>query len=155
MRWSKVRKLVQESFADSVRGRVRIDVTNAHPRGDARRDGCKKAWITVDGRVVAYYNPLSPQLLTLRRADSVREIPVFTQPRPDFSEACWEYLHSSVNDSLQNPDPFVSSLAMLNTKVGRTRLQRASTLDLHPLTRAMLEFRLQAEREARANPRNS
>jgi len=71
--------------------------------------------------------------------------------RSRFPEACWQYLHSGINDSLQSPDPFVSSLAMLNTKVGRTRLQRASTWDLHPLTRAMLEFRLQAEREARAD----
>ena len=66
----------------------------------------------------------------------------------DFPNACWEYLHSNLNESLHNPDPFVSSLAVLNAKVGRTRLQRASTWDLHPLTRAMLDFRMTAEKDS-------
>ncbi|MEX0683206.1 MAG: hypothetical protein WD904_11445 [Dehalococcoidia bacterium] len=61
------------------------------------------------------------------------------------TEACWKYLHSNLNESLESPDPFVSSLAVLNAKVGLTRLRRVSGRDLHPLTRAMLDFRLQAE----------
>jgi hypothetical protein len=149
MRWSKLRKLVQESFADSVRGRVRIDVTNAHPRGASWRCSCNRGWISIDGNVVAHVDPhLGKLTLSLPRDQGVRGQQSY---RSRFPEACWQYLHSGINDSLQSPDPFVSSLAMLNTKVGRTRLQRASTWDLHPLTRAMLEFRLQAEREARAD----
>ena len=63
----------------------------------------------------------------------------------DLPRACWQYLHSRLNDSLRSPDPFVSSLAMLNARVGRTRLKRAMTWDLHPLTRAMLNVRLVTE----------
>ncbi len=67
----------------------------------------------------------------------------------DFPDACWQYLQSTLNESLTNADPFVSSLAVLNAKVGQQRLRRMATWDLHPLTRAMLDFRMQAERDAR------
>jgi hypothetical protein len=151
MRWSKVRKLVHESFADSVRRRVRIDVTNAHPRGVEWRDNCKIGRMTVDGRVVARLDPHSQPQLTLRIGDNSGEEGVRTQAGTfmDPAMACWEYLHSSVNDSLRSQEPFVSSLAMLSAKVGRTRLQRALAWELHPLTLAMLKFRLEAERQAR------
>jgi hypothetical protein len=63
----------------------------------------------------------------------------------DFPDACWEYLQSTLNESLRSSDPFVSSLAVLNGKVGRQRLRRISNLELHPLTRWMLDFRMRAE----------
>ena len=167
MRWSKVRKLVRESFADSLRDRVDVRVTNASPRGAPWRDACHQGWITVDREVVAHLDPHHLRKLTLtlpitgdRSAD--RHVSLIVQPRPrqavpsgaqvgaflDFSPACWEYLHSNLNESLQSEDPFISSLAVLNAKVGRQRLERASMRNLHPLTRAMLDFRLEAERDA-------
>jgi hypothetical protein len=163
MRWSKVRKLVKESFADSVRDRVDVNVTNADPRGTPWSDTCAEGWIRVDGEVVAHSDPHYMRTLTvaLPRSRRGRKVLVIVQPRPeqnvppgaeagaflDFPQACWEYLQSNLNESLHSADPFISSLAVLNAKVGRTRLQRASTWDLHPLTRAMLDFRLHAERE--------
>ena len=101
--------------------------------------------------------------LSLPRRGASREIISIVHARPeqtmpsgavageflDFPEACWEYLHSNLNESLHSGDPFLSSLAVLNAKVGRQRLQRLSTLDLHALTRWMLDFRMDAERDAR------
>jgi hypothetical protein len=170
MRWTKVRKLVHNSFAESVRGRVKVNITNADPRGIPWQDSCKFSWITLDGKVIAEVAPhylrrrISPQYLRRLRISlpgQEQEILVF-EPQPgqnipegasvgtfmDLNEACWQYLHSSVNDSLQSPDAFVSSLAVLNAKVGRTRLKRAQKWDLHPLARAVLDFRLEAEQAA-------
>jgi hypothetical protein len=174
MRWSKVRKLVRESFADSVRDHVDVHVTNADPRGTAWSDRCKQGWISVDGVVVAHTDPHRLRKLTLSLPSSdedngSRQIILIVEPRArqkvpsgaevgsflDFQDACWEYLHSNLNESLRSPDPFVSSLAVLNAKVGRTRLRRMSTWDLHPLTRAILDFRLAAERDARTATRAS
>jgi hypothetical protein len=170
MRWSKVRKLVEESFADSVRGRVRVHVTNADPRGVPWQDTCKRGWISVDGVVVAQIEPHSLRKLTLSlpRRGASRDVILIVEPRPeqrvpsgavigaflDFPDACWEYLHTNLNESLHSSDPFVSSLAVLNAKVGRQRLRRLSTLDLHSLTRWMLDFRMDAERDARATNHN-
>lgn len=160
-----MRKLVEESFADSVRDRVKVHVTNADPRGVPWLDTCKRGWISVDGVVVAQIEPHSLRRLTLSlpRRGTSREAILIVDARPeqtmpsgavagaflDLAEACWEYLHSNLNESLHSGDPFVSSLAVLNAKVGRQRLQRLSTLDLHPLTRWMLNFRMDGERVAR------
>ncbi len=165
MRWSKVRKLVEESFADSVRDRVKVHVTNADPRGVPWQDTCKRGWISVDGVVVAQIEPhyLRRLTLSLPRRGAGREVMLIVEARPeqtvppgavagaflDFTEACWEYLHSNLNESLNSGDPFISSLAVLNAKVGRQRLQRLSALDLHSLTRWMLDFGMDAERDAR------
>lgn len=121
----------------------------------------------MDGRVVAQIEPHSLRKLTLSlpfpgKENAERQVILIVQPRTgqkvpsaaemgaflDFPRACWEYLHSNLNDSLHSHDPFVSSLAVLNAKVGRQRLRRLSASELHPLTRAMLEFRMDAERSA-------
>lgn len=167
MRWTKVRKLVRESFAESVRDRVDVRVTNADPRGVSWQDRCKQGSITVDGVVVAHIDPHRLRKLTLslpvaNKRGSERHITLIVEPRPeqkmppgaevgefmDFPDACWEYLQSNLNESLRSADPFVSSLAVLNAKVGRQRLKRMATWELHPLTHAMLDFRIEAERIA-------
>jgi hypothetical protein len=167
MRWTKVRKLVHDSFADSVRGRVKVNVTNADPRGTPWADTCTRGWISVDRRVIARVDPHHLRRLSLwlpRTNEGSQQTMLLVEPyHPrqeipagaqagtfmDLQDACWQYLHSSLNDSLHSPDPFVSSLAVLNAKVGRTRLERALTWELHPLTGALLHFRLEAEKAAR------
>ena len=160
-----MRKLVEESFADSVRDRVKVHVTNADPRGVPFQDSCTRGWISVDGGVVAQIEPhyLRRLTLSLPRRGAGREVILIVEARPeqtvpsvavagaflDFTEACLEDLHSNINESLHSSDPFISSLAVLNAKVGRQRLRRLLTLDLHPLTRWMLDFRMDAERDAR------
>src|SRR5205823_283694 len=65
--------------------------------------------------------------------------------RFDLHEACWEYIHSNVNDSLKSNNPLIVSLAVLNAKVGKGRLKKMAEQKLHPLTRALLEIRLKSE----------
>ena len=82
-------------------------------------------------------------------ADEARTPGNFVKPgefsRFDLHEACREYAHSVVNESLRSDNPLIVSLAVLNGKVGRTRLRKLSSGKLHPLTRALLDFRLKAE----------
>ncbi len=146
-----------------------MNVTNFGKRGveideHCFVDRCQQGWIRVDGRVVAHSDHgrlrVRPPAVSGRQQSQAllffdpyqgaidpggAEVGTFME----LTEACWEYLHSSVSDSLRSVDPFVSALAVLNAKVGRTRLHRADKSALHPLTRAMLEFRLEAERRAR------
>ena len=172
MRWSKVRSLVRDSFADSVRDRVDVRVTNADRRGFSGYGSCMAGSISVDGHVVAHIDPHRLRRLTLSlpasgESGAAHEIVLIVQPRPkqaapqgalvgeflDFQDACWEYLQSNLNESLSSADPIVSSLAVLNARVGRQRLRRVATRELHLLTRAMLDFRIEAERHARSAQR--
>jgi len=65
--------------------------------------------------------------------------------RFDLHKACWEYIHSSVNASLGSENPLIASLAVLNEKVGKTRLRKMQTEKPHPLTKALLDVRMKAE----------
>lgn len=157
MRWSKLKKLVENSFAESVRGRVRVYSTRY-------QCSCGRGWITVDGEELAELNtevsgrkyraiyhettktecarhPAVPD--KERTGGNLVEPGEFS--RFDLHEACWEYVHSSVSTSLGNENPLIASLAVLNEKVGRTRLRKMRTQKLHPLTRALLEIRMKAE----------
>ena len=69
--------------------------------------------------------------------------------RFDLHIACWDYLHQSIKDSLESENPLIKSLAVFNAKVGKGRLEKIAEQNLHPLTRALLDFRIEAERELR------
>jgi hypothetical protein len=113
-----------------------VHVTNADPRGVPWQDKCTRGWISVDGIVVAQIEPhyLRKLTLSLPRRGAGREVILIVQARPeqtlpsgaaageflDFPEACWKYLHSNLNESLHSVDPFISSLAVLNAKVGHS-----------------------------------
>lgn len=157
MKWSKVKKLVESSFAPSVKGRVQIYSTHY-------QCSCGRGWITVDGEELvdlstmltgtiykcAYHEATNTDCLThpavrdeQRQPGNLIEAGEFS--RFDLHEACWEYLHTSVGDSLISRHPLIVSLAVLNAKVGKGKLKRMAAGRLHPLVRALLEFRLAAE----------
>lgn len=157
MRWSKLKKIVEDSFAESVRGRVHIHSTRY-------RCSCGRGWITVDGNEVADLNTeLSGRKYRAiyhetTRTTCARHPPVADDERTpgslvepgefsrfDLHEACWQYAHSSVDESLRSDNPLVASLAVLSSKVGKTRLLRMRARKLHPLTRALLDFRMRTE----------
>lgn len=156
MKWSKLKKLVEETFADGVKGRVQVYSTHY-------QCSCGRAWITVDGEELVDLSTMLSGLLhscvyheaTNRDCVKHRAVPDeerrpenLVEPgefsRFDFHEACWEYVHSSVNDSLNSQNPLVVSLAVLNAKVGKGRLKRLSEQKLHPLTRSLIEIRLKS-----------
>lgn len=162
MRWSKVKKLVEDSFAESVKGRVQIYSTHY-------QCSCGRGWITIDGKELvnlstmlssiiyrcAYHettNTIFPKHPAVpdeeRTPNKLVEDGEFS--RFDLHIACWDYLHQSIKDSLESKNPLIKSLAILSAKVGKGRLSEIAIQNLHPLTHALLDFRLEAERELRS-----
>src|SRR5829696_7133941 len=104
MRWSKLRSLVKESLADSLRSRVDIQSTRY---GNC---SCGHAWITLDGEVLANF---CTRANYLAQAGSAK---AGTVPRHQFTEygelsrqdayrACWELVHSlTIEAALADPD---------------------------------------------------
>ena len=157
MRWSKLKKLVEDTFAETVKGRVHIYSTHY-------QCSCGRGWITVDGKELvdlstmltgliyrcAYHEATNTDCVTHPAVpDDARKPGNLIEPgefsRFDLHEACWEYLHSSVNDSVNSPNPLIVSLVVLNAKVGKGRLAKLAEKKLHPLTRALLDVRLALE----------
>jgi hypothetical protein len=162
MRWSKVRKLVEESFAPSVRERVTLHFTN-HRYAVRHPCDCGYARIDVDQAPIAHFDThLSYKLYgSLHDANipwpshpdlpgNARTAGLLVEPgefsRHDLTNAMWAYIHLyTLDESLASPNPLIASLAVLDSRVGKHRLRRISERHLHPLTRALLEFRVQAE----------
>ncbi len=162
MRWSKVKKLVENSFADGVKGRVKVYSTHYS------LCRCGRGWITVDKKELVNlcteqsrnkYKALFHEASNVscavhsavldkdRTPNKLVEDGEFS--RFDLHQACWDYLHQSIKDSLESKNPLIKSLAVLNAKVGKGRLSKLAEQNLHPLTRALLDFRFKAEKELR------
>ena len=163
MNWSKVKKLVESSFAESVRKRVKIYSTHYS------LCSCGRGWITVDKKELVNlctersrnkYKSLFHEVSNVscathsaildeeRTPNNLVEEGEFS--RFDLHIACWDYLHQSIKDSLESENPLIKSLAVLNAKVRKGRLKKIAEQNLHPLSRALLDFRIEAERELRS-----
>ncbi len=159
MRWSKVKKLVEDSFAESVKRRVQIYSTHY-------QCSCGRGWITIDGKELVDLSTMLSSMIYRCAYHEVTNVPYPKHAavpddertpdklvedgefsRFDLHVACWDYLHQSIKDSLESANPLIKSLAVLNAKVGKGRLGEIAKQNLHPLTRALLNFRLEAERE--------
>ena len=162
MRWSKVKKLVEDSFAESVKKRIKVYSTHY-------QCSCGRGWITIDGEeLVDFSTMLSGNIYgyvyhettnticakhSAVKGDERTEGKLIEDgefSRFDLHIACWDYLHQSIKDSLESENPLIKSLAILSAKVGKGRLGEIAKQNLHPLTRALLDFRLEAERELRS-----
>jgi hypothetical protein len=163
MRWSKVRKLVEESFAESVAGRVRVFSTHYSC-------SCGYGSIVVDGRQVAEFSTclhfvgiqwvpdedrpgwareVPPVILDDERSKHPISVPREFS-RFDLHRACWQLLHSNPHHALESGNGLLAALAALHNKVGVDRLRRMLDQDIHPLVRWAIDFRLDAERSTRS-----
>jgi hypothetical protein len=144
MRWSKLRSLVKDGFADSIRSRVDIHST----RYGACQ--CGHAWITLDGEVVANFCTLAHHL-------AAHGWKTGTVPRHQFAEfgelsrqdayhACWEFVHGlTIEAALADSDPLVQTLAVLDKRLGKRRLAQLDSDRFHPLAAVLLGVRREAE----------
>jgi hypothetical protein len=148
MRWSKLRSLVREGFAASIRHRVDIQSTRYGACS------CGHAWITLDGEVIANFctrahfiaqgmEPRSAKAGTTAR----HQFAEFGElSRQDAYEACWAFVHTlSIEQALADPDPLVQTLAVLDTRLGKRRLARLAGEDFHRLAAVLLGVRREAE----------
>jgi hypothetical protein len=146
MRWSKLKKLVEERFAPSVAKRLSI---HSAAYGNC---SCGHCWMTLDKKVVAnfctraYYNkvldgdsgsnPMYKDQLVLYGEKS----------RQDAYRSMFDYVHSlSHDEALKSDDVLIQALAIVDTRFGKRRLESFDESELHPLARELLTIRRQAE----------
>jgi len=147
MRWSKLRALVRERLAPSIAERIDLHSTRY---GDCN---CGHAWVTLDGEVVANfctranaiarYVPTDPKVGGTPR----HQFAQFGElSRQDAYRACWDFVHAlSADEALQDEDPLVQSLAVLDRRIGKRRLTGLDPAGLHPLAAVLLKVRKEAE----------
>jgi hypothetical protein len=150
MRWSKLKKLVENNFADSVKPRLAI---HSAAYGAC---GCGHAWITLDGSVMAnfctraFYNRGMSKDSGVTEEEKKRYAGQFVEygemSRQDVYKACWEFVHDmNFDDAMQSDDPLIQSLMVLDKRLGKRRIDNVDVTKLHPLPNKLLEIRKSAE----------
>lgn len=160
MQWSKLKQNIEGKFAESVRNRVEIFSTHYNkPKTTSGR-----AWITIDGVEVVNLSTLESGLVyrciyhettptNCKTHPAIREeertTGLLTEKgefsRFDLHNCCWEYLQLTVDEALEHDSPLINLLAILDKRLGKRRLVLIAKDGLHPLVKAFLEFRLEAE----------
>lgn len=146
MRWSKLRKLVEERFAPSVAKRVSI---HSAAYGNC---SCGHCWITLDQNVVAnfctraYYNKLLHGETGQNSMYKEHLVLYGEKSRQDAYQSMFDYVHSvSHEEALVSDDVLIQALAVLDARLGKRRLEAFDDSRLHPLARKLLAIRRDSE----------
>lgn len=158
MQWSKLKKRVEENFAESIKGRVELYTTAYR-----RQDEIARSWIVIDGtqevsftdcaswrNLGAYFHELTPTdcLRHTSIDDNVRvEGKLFEDGEfssYDFKIMAFESLSISASDCIASEHPILRCLGVLHRKTGKAKV-KVMQLDAHPLVAFFAKFRHDAE----------
>jgi hypothetical protein len=151
MRWSKLRTLILERFAEPLQGR--LDIHSA-AYGNC---SCGHAWLTLDGEVIAnfctrahanaeYVIPRQePDPLVKYATNTMynEQLTVYGErSRQDVYRTLWDFVHSvPVEEALASGDMLFQALAIVDARVGKRRLAQLDPQKLHPLCGYLLMLR--------------
>lgn len=171
MRWSQLKKRIEETFAERVKGRVEVFVT----RYRHAHDGAGEAWVTIDGAQVscmseiAYWKhrmtlhkrimreagaPERPDYrdAELRRTsweahDRAEQTTLADEVYSDeaFKEALFDYLNLSIEEILASENPIIRAFGMLDRRMGKRRLAAFEAKKETALLRRLHAFRCEVE----------
>lgn len=149
MRWSKLKKLVEERFSETAQGRVHFYATRHHKSSECITRG----WITVDGEEIFEASTLRERLQQFQReaperhkaagykdydADGIEEIAGW-----DFARQLFNYLNMKPSDALSSDSPILQALAVLDARTGKRSLEKIRGTKHHQLVERMLKLRME------------
>ena len=157
MRWSQLKRRVEQNFAPSLRGRVELFQT-VYRRAP---DDFGEVWLVVDGErrfswgeMTAYFAEAATGFASERagvtdserewlRHDALHERGVLF--RWQINVLLLRTLSLPIDAALKHQSPLVRGLATLDRRCGKRRLPAIKQSEEHPFVRAMTELRCQAE----------
>ncbi len=168
MQWSQLKKRIEETFADSVKGR--LEVWSTRYRHAVHQYG--ESWITIDKKKIATMGTLRFEVAfwkTARRLREERQCTDYRDPTQsteyyaahdeaqqllreegifascDLNRSLFAYLNLSIDDALASEDPIIAAFGMLDKRCGKRRLIDLELTDKHPLVSQFYQFRCYAE----------
>ncbi|WP_345888805.1 SF0329 family protein [Shewanella algae] len=158
MQWSKLKKRVEENFAESIKGRIEIFTTSYRRQGEVAR-----SWVVIDSKQGisltdyeswseqgAYFHELTPtDCLKHKSVDglertvgSLYEAGEFSSY--DFKIICFESLSLSAHDCIKSEHPLLRVIGVLHRKLGKAKVNEMLK-DPHPMVIYFADFRIKAE----------
>jgi hypothetical protein len=168
MQWSQLKKRIEATFADTVKGRVEVFCT----RYRHAHDGAGESWVTIDGKQIRKMGTLQYRLakgtmaLQLTKA---RDGLDYTNPDQnsgyrhahaeaeqathdrgifsayEFNGALFDYLNLSIDDALASDNPIIRAFALLDRRFGKRRLLEFVPTGQRPFIQRLYDFRRVAE----------
>jgi hypothetical protein len=164
MVWSKLKKNIENNFADTLKDRVKLYTTTYGSDYDVQ-DLYNRGWITVDGIEVVNFS--TPEAFFMYRRElnastptkypantaikeHVDRTPERLTEKGEFSKydltySCSAFLNMSIEEAIGHESPIIQMLAVLDRRLGKRRLTLLDEKELHPLVRYFLDLRLNAE----------
>ena len=158
MKWSKLKKQIEENFADSIKGRIEIFTTAYR-----RQDEIARSWIVIDGKQEvsltdcdswweqgAYFHELTPtDCLTHKAVNNSERIEGNLHEAGEFSSydfkiMCFESLSISAHDCIKSEHPLLRVIGVLHRKLGIAKVKEMQK-DSNPMVAYFAIFRMQAE----------
>ena len=153
VKWSKLKKSIEDRFADSVKGKVKIYTT----RYTIGSNFMVRGWITINGEEIANFStPDNYNKFSWNTPDIDKRIPENERTensavekgefsRYEFFDACNSFLNLSIEDALICPNPIVKAFAVIDSRFGKRRMLSFNNENEHPLVLKLLDFRMKEE----------
>jgi hypothetical protein len=168
MKWSQLKKRIEDGMADSVRGRVQIWTTRYRHAHDDEGE----AWITIDGERTQSFGSLTYYIEHHHESQRMLEergSPDWQEPsqRAEYHNAhrdadrslakkgvlpLWEvnrllfcYLNTGIETILNSDNPLIRAIGLLDKRCGKRRLAAIDPATEHPLVQTVYRVRCKAE----------
>lgn len=169
MKWSQLKKRYEETFADSVRGRVEIWAT--HYRNS--HDQAGEWWVSLDKKQIlnmanlTYYKEYYDEANRIRELGNCQD---YTNPDQeteyhraydqaleyternsifhpvDLKIAMTEYLNTAIEKSHASSSPIFKAFSILDRRFGKRSLLAFDPKNEHPIVQKFYEIRCQLEK---------
>ena len=159
MKWSKLKQMLDESFSNTIRKRIQVNMTSY--RGI---DGNSRTWIVIDGEEKisldnftsmiengAYFNKLTPieNVYTHKEVEKNQRSENKLYEKGEFSSFDFtfmarQYLQMPAHDSIKSEHPILRTLGVLNKKIGKAKIKELQ-FDENPMVAYFAKFRYEAE----------
>lgn len=158
MQWSSLKKKVEAFFAPSLKRRVELRST----RYRGAHDQTGRGYITVDGKEVwsmctlNFWRAEYPRINEIKEKEqiSARAAQLLADSQLgkegilsqwDYYRALENYCNSSIEASLASENALIKSLAVLDSRLGKRRLEKLDVTTEHPMVQYFFNLRCSAE----------
>ena len=127
MIWSKLKRVLDEMQADSVRGRLAIHITRYGPGFSTLMT---RAWLTWDKTAFANFSTIEAW-----RCKHGMTAPASLSAQygcADFLDAMVSYVHLPIEEAIISSDPLIKGVALFDRRVGKRRLREMALTESDP-----------------------
>ncbi len=158
MRWSQLKKRIENNLSDSVRARISFGSTVYRKS----HDDMGRGWITIDGREILDMSSLKFDMEFYRARPARDEYEKVTKrlqdnnlfAQWDLHRSLFEYLSLSIDEILSSKNPLIRAIGMLDARAGKRRLKSIDVSNEHQLVKRLHDLRCDAEGIPREGERN-